>query len=95
MKKNSITDYDKNAKPLVKVLKEKPFSKRGFRQGDDNNSPISTDESYEKGKSAFGQKVNLTNEKSVTDSTSAKLQKASKLSGRAKSKPGSAHKKLV
>jgi len=79
-----MADYDKNAKP---------FSKRGFRQGDNDNPPQMADQSYEKDKAPFGKKVNLTN--SVTNSSSAKIQKISKLSGRASVKPGSAHKKLV
>ena len=79
MKNNPTANYDKNAKPLVRTFNEKPFSKRGYRQGDDNNAPIVAPMAE---KAPFGQSVNLTNEKSVTGNSSAKLQKASRLPGR-------------
>jgi len=80
---------------MVKTSEKKPFSKRGFQQGDDNNAPIKADQSYAMDKAPFGQSVNLTNEKGVTDSSSAKLQKVSRLPGRVSTKAGSDHKKLV
>lgn len=71
-----MTDYDKNLKPLVKPQPSlAPFGKGAYQQGDSNKAPVVRPQSS---KSPF----NLLKNK-VTSSSSASLQKASKLSGRA------------
>lgn len=76
-----MQDYDKNNKPVVKV----PATVSAFKQKDENKAPVSRPAAS---KSAFGNSVMPTN--SVTGSSSAKLQKASRLSGRASLENGSA-----
>lgn len=68
-----MQDYNKNAKPVVKV----PATQSGFRLNDQNLAPIARPAAS---KSAFGDSVLPTN--SVTSSSSAKLQKATRLPGR-------------
>lgn len=72
------TDYDMNNKPLVKATSVAPFGKNAYRQGDSNKGPVVK---VPASKAAFGQNVMPSNK--VTDGSSASLQKASKLSGRA------------
>lgn len=72
------TDYDMNNKPLVKTSSEKPFNSSTFRQGDKGKAPIVR---VPASKSPFGK--TLMPENGVSSSSSASLQKASKLPGRA------------
>ena len=78
-----IDSYDKNRKPIVKPIKEE----KPIRQYATNLSPIEKPESE---KAPFSEKVMPKN--SVTKSSSAKLQKASRLPGRVGS--GKEHKWL-
>lgn len=68
-----MTDYDKNLKPIVTV----PATLTPFKQTDQNLAPVVNPVAS---KSAFGSNLMPTN--SVTDSSSARLQKASRLGGR-------------
>lgn len=71
-------DYDKNLKPLVKTTSLGAFGKDSYQQGNSNKAPLVRPMAS---KSAFSKDVQPTNK--VTSSTSASLQKASKLPGRA------------
>ena len=74
---NLPTDnYEKNAKPLVKVNSEDPFSKKSYQQGDMNKSPF---------KSAPSLPALDILKNKVSDADSTRLQKASKLPGRVSS----------
>lgn len=71
-----MTDYDKNLKPLVKPQPSlAPFGKGAFQQGNSNKAPVVRPQP------SLSPLNILTNK--VTSSSSASLQKASKLPGRA------------
>ncbi len=75
---NLPTDnYDKNSKPLVKAYDSSAFGKKIYKQGDMNNAPVT------RVAPSLSPLNILTNK--VTDADSARLQKASKLSGRVSS----------
>ena len=75
-----MINYDKNLKPIVKV----PATLTPFKQKDENLAPLTNPIAT---KSAFGKNLMPTN--SVTNASSARLQKASRLGGRVNVAPSS------
>lgn len=80
---NQITDYDKNRKPMVKVTPTEEKVKQGEQNLAPMTKPVTSKSKYSE---------NIMPDNGVTDSSSSKLQKASKLPGRVGN--GDAHKKL-
>jgi hypothetical protein len=75
-----MQDYDKNNQPIVEVAP----TKSPFKQKDENLAPVTK---VAPEKSAYGEEIMPKN--SVTEASSAKLQKASRLGGRVSISGGS------